>query len=80
MDDYTVDSIKRTWFSAEPVGEINTSPHIESDSAGLPEIKVLNVLKTIIPAISISGSGCGHLIGAAWKSLITFGALSIFQN
>ena len=24
MDDYTVDSIKKTWFSAEPIGEINT--------------------------------------------------------
>lgn len=75
MDDYTVDSIKKTWFSAEPIGEINTSPHIRK--IGLSwNVKNKNTERPKdnnpgYESIGGSGKGRGHLIG---------GCLEVFNN
>lgn len=75
MDDYTVDSIKRTWFSAEPIGEINTSPYIRKIGLSWDaENKNTERLKEKNPgyeSIGASGKGRGHLIG---------GCLEVFHN
>lgn len=75
MDDYTVDSIKRTWFSAEPVGEINTSPHIRkiglswaSENKSTERPKDNN---SGYESINGFGKARGHLIG---------GCLEVFNN
>lgn len=75
MDDYTVDSIKRTWFSAEPIGEINTSPYIrkiglswDAENKNTERLKEKN---PVYESIGASGKGRGHLIG---------GCLEVFNN
>lgn len=75
MDEYTVDSIKRTWFSAEPIGEINTSPHIRKIGLSWnPENKNTERSKeknSGYESIGGTGKGRGHLIG---------GCLEVFNN
>ena len=75
MDEYTVDSIKRTWFSAEPIGEITTSPHIRKiglrwDSENKNTERPL-VKNPGYESIGGTGKGRGHLIG---------GCLEVFNN
>ena len=75
MDEYTVDSIKRTWFSAEPIGEITTSPHIRK--IGLSwDFENKNTERPLVKnpgyeSIGGTGKGRGHLIG---------GCLEVFNN
>ncbi|CAD2071499.1 LD-carboxypeptidase [Jeotgalicoccus coquinae] len=73
MDDYTVEAVKKTWFSTEPIGEIQTSPFIRE--AGLRwdfENKNIERPKYNNPGYeSINGTGKarGHLIGGCLEVL-----------
>lgn len=75
MDEYTVDSIKRTWFSAEPIGEVNTSTHIRKTGLSW-DSENKNTERPLVnnpgyESIGGTGNGRGHLIG---------GCLEVFNN
>lgn len=71
LDDYTIDSVYRTWFSAEPIGDIRPSPQIREFGLSWKEENK----HTERPLIdnpgyeSINGDGVaeGHLIGGCFE-------------
>ena len=73
MDEYTVESIKKTWFSIEPIGEIKASSYIRK--AGLrwdPENKNTKRPSADNPGyenIGAAGKARGHLIGGCLEVL-----------
>lgn len=73
MDEYTVESIKKTWFSIEPIGEIKTSSYIRK--AGLrwdsenKNIKRPSADNSGYENIGAAGQARGHLIGGCLEVL-----------
>lgn len=73
MDEYTVESIKKTWFSAEPIGEIKTSSYIRK--AGLRwDFENKNTERPFADNsgyenIGAAGQARGHLIGGCLEVL-----------
>lgn len=73
MDEYTVESIKKTWFSTEPIGEIQTSSFIrefglrwdiENKSTERPKYN-----NPGYDSINGTGKAQGHLIGGCLEVL-----------
>lgn len=84
MDDYTIESIKRTWFSTEPIGEIKPSDQIrqfglrwneENKNKERPLIK-----NTGYESINGAGVAEGHLIGGCFEVFANIRGLELFPD
>ncbi|TDL98098.1 LD-carboxypeptidase [Macrococcus brunensis] len=84
MDDYTVDNIKKTWFSSEVIGEIK--PAAQMRQYGLkwePENQFIardRMLNSGYEILNGSGKVQGHLIGGCLESLAKLRGVSIFPT
>lgn len=84
MDDYTVESIKKTWFSTEPIGEIK--PAAKLREFGLRwDIENKNKQRPLIENTgyeSINGTGVaeGHLIGGCFEVIDNIRGTKLFPD
>lgn len=73
MDKYTIDSIKKTWFSTNPIGDIPTSESIKkfglSWDVENKKTKRPSIQNTGYDSINGKGKAQGHLIGGCLEVL-----------